>query len=151
MPGGANAIRPEDNPKPWQPGQSGNPNGRPVKLFSALAKEFKERGIERATAKTVQEAYEYLLALPLSEIIEISGNPKIENDYPSILRIAAKEMVGKRGIEILREMLDRAHGKARQAIDHTTGGEPIAVNPLAALPLEKQAEILRMLNDGIQQ
>ena len=140
-------MKAEDG-KPWQPGQSGNPNGRPVKLFSALAREFKERGIERATAATVAEAYEYLLALPLSEIIAISGTPKEENDYPAILRIAAKEMVGKRGIEILREMLDRAHGKARQAIDHTSGGEAIQSNPLALLPLEKQAEIIRMLNDG---
>lgn len=148
MPGADGKIRPEDNPKPWLPGQSGNPNGRPVKLFSHLAKEFKERGIERATASTVAEAYEYLLALPLSEIIDISGNPKLDNEYPAILRIAAKEMVGKRGIEILREMLDRAHGKAKQAIDHTSGGEAIQSSPLAGLPLDKQAEIIRMLNDG---
>ena len=29
MPGGNKNIRPEDNPKPFEKGESGNPNGRP--------------------------------------------------------------------------------------------------------------------------
>lgn len=145
MPDANGKIRPEDNPKPWKPGQSGNPNGRPVKLFSQLAKEFRERGIERATPAHVSEAYEYLLALPLSEIIEISGNPKTENEYPVLIRLAAKEMIGKRSLEIIKEMLDRAHGRSRQSIDHTSGGEKIE-NPLSALSLQDQADIIRKLN-----
>jgi len=139
MPGGKANINPDDNPKPWQKGQSGNPNGRPVKLFSHLAREFKERGIERATATTVAEAYEYLLALPLSEIIAIGGTPKEENEYPAILRIAAKEMTGKRGIEIVKEMLDRAHGRAKQSVDHTTKGEGLNFSFNALSVHEKEA------------
>lgn len=121
-------------------------------MFSALAKEFKERGIERATAATVEEAYQYLLALPLSEVIEISGSPKEENDYPALLRIAAKEMIGKRGLDVLKEMLDRANGRPRQAIDHTSGGEKIGSNPLDGLPAEKLEEVIALLyNDGAEQ
>lgn len=149
MPGGRGNIRPEDG-KPFSTDYQPPTNpGRPVKLFSALAKQFRERGIERATPEAVKEAYEYLLALPLTEIIEISGYPKVENDYPAILRLAAKEMTGKRGIEILKEMLDRAHGKAKQAMDVTSQGDKLSNNPLANLPLEKQEEIILMLyNDG---
>lgn len=119
-------------------------NGRKPKVFSQIAKEFKDKGIEKATPEAVREAYEYLLALPLSDILEISGNPKIENDMPSLMRLAAKEMTGKRGIEILKEMLDRAHGRAKQSVEHS--GDVNVNNPLANLPLEQQAEILRQVN-----
>lgn len=101
----------------WEKGQSGNPKGKAPKLFSALAKEWKERGIEKATPAAVQEAYEYLLALPLRDVISIAGQPLQDlqtNDYPAILRIAAAEMIGKRKREILDSMLDRAHGKSMQ-------------------------------------
>lgn len=125
MAGGRGKLRPEDNPKPFSSTYQPLNNGRKPKVFSQIANEFKARGIEKATAAIVEEAYEYLLALPLSEIIEIGGNPKIENDMPSLMRLAAKEMVGRRGLEILKEMLDRAHGRAKQAIDHTTKGESI--------------------------
>ena len=145
MPGGHKQIKPEDG-KQFSSTYQPMKNGRKPKVFSALAKEFAELGIEKATPETVREAYEYLLALPLSDILEISGNPKIENDMPSLMRLAAKEMTGKRGIEILKEMLDRAHGKPRQSHDLTSGGEPISVNPLEKLSIEDQADILRKIN-----
>lgn len=110
-------------------GQSGNPKGRPVKVFSAIARDFRERGIEKATDAVVKEAFEFLLALPVSEIIEMAGNPKIENDMPSLMRLMAKDMMGKKGLAAIKEMLDRAHGRPKQSVDHsgnigiTNGGE----------------------------
>lgn len=146
MAGGKGKLRPEDNPKPFSSTYQPLRNGRKPKVFSQIAKDFQAAGIERATPEIVAEAYEYLLALPLSDILEISGNPKIENDMPSLMRLAAKEMTGKRGIEILREMLDRAHGKPAQSVDHKNDGGKFDTNPLSSLPIDKQAEILRMLN-----
>ncbi len=97
---------------PWKKGQSGNPKGRPVKVFSAIRREFEARGIERASADAVRDAYEYLLSLPLKDIIDISGKPDDEkNTYPALYRIVAQKMTSKQGFEMLREMLDRAHGK----------------------------------------
>lgn len=119
MAGGKGKLRPEDNPKPFSSTYQPLRNGRKPKVFSQIAKEFQEAGIEKATPERVAEAYEYLLALPLSDIIEISGNPKIENDMPSLMRLAAKEMTGKRGIEILKEMLDRSHGRPKSKEDGT--------------------------------
>ena len=128
-------------------GETANPNGRPRRVFSQLSKEWTEMGIERATKERIIEAYESLLGLTLHEITEIAGEEKdTENPYPALIRIAAKEMTGKRGIEILREMLDRAHGKPAQSVDHKNDGGKFDTNPLSALPIEKQAEILRMLN-----
>lgn len=89
-------------------------NGRKPRVFSQISKEFKDLGIEKATPEAVKEAYEYLLALPLADVSDIAGKSDIENDMPSLMVLAAKEMIGKRGIEILKEMLDRAHGKATQ-------------------------------------
>ncbi len=101
----------------WNKGESGNPQGRPKKVFSVIIAEMKERGIEPATPSNVADIYQYLLALPLSEIIKIAGTPKEENDLPAIMRIAAKELIGKRGLEIMKEMLDRANGKAKTSLE----------------------------------
>ncbi len=101
----------------WNKGESGNPQGRPKKVFSVIIAEMKERGIEPATPSNVVDVYQYLLALPLSEIIKIAGTPKEENDLPAIMRIAAKELIGKRGLEIMKEMLDRANGKAKTSLE----------------------------------
>lgn len=124
MPGGNKNIKSKDG-RPFKKGQSGNPKGRPVKVFSAIIAEMKERGIEPATPSNVSDVFQYLLSLPLSEVIKIAGTPKEENDLPAIMRIAAKELLGKRGLEVLREMLDRANGKPKQSVDMTTGGEKL--------------------------
>ena len=91
--------------------------GRPKKVFSVIIAEMKERGIEPATPSNVADIYQYLLALPLSEIIKIAGKPSEENDLPAIMRIAAKELIGKRGLEIMKEMLDRANGKPKTSLE----------------------------------
>lgn len=145
MPGGFGNIQPSDGKQfssTYQPARQ----GRKPRVFSQIATEFKELGLERATPEIVAEAYEYLLALPLSEVIEIAGKPREENDLPSIYRLVAKEMIGKRGQEMIKEMLDRAHGKAKTKVDVTSDGQ--SISPLSTLPAEKQAEVLRILSNA---
>lgn len=126
-------------------GESGNPKGRPRKVFSQLSKEWTAAGIERATKERIIEVYESLLGLTMQEIKDMAGKlDDAENPYPAVVRMAAKEMVGKRGLEILREMLDRAHGKSAQSVDHTTKGESIN-NPLLSLSEKDQDELLEKL------
>jgi hypothetical protein len=99
--------------------QPPNP-GRKARVFSQLAKEWKERGIEQATPEAVKEAFQYVLALHLLDVKDISGKVEDEsNDMPIVVRLAAKELLGKKSLDILREMLDRAHGKSRQNVDLT--------------------------------
>jgi len=146
MSGGRGKLRPEDNPKPFS---KDNPSpGRPPKVFSVIISEMKARGIERATPQAVVDVYEYLLSLPLREVIEIAGKPTDEeNALPVIMRIAASELIGKRRAEILEKMLDRAHGKAMQKQQLTGAeGKDLIPNPLLSLPPEKQIEILKILN-----
>jgi len=47
---------------------------------------------------------------------------------PMSLRIVGKAMLTAKGWEVLQAMLDRAHGKAKQSMDMTTGGERLTVN-----------------------
>lgn len=155
MAGGYKNIGPGDGKK-FKKGQSGNPGGRPVKVFSQIAREYQERGIERATDAVVKEAFEYLLALSIPEILEIAGNPKaeavnpkLENGMPALLRLVAKDMMGKNGLAMIKEMFDRAHGKAKQGLDLTTNGKDLVQqNPLDLLPVERQAEIILELRQA---
>ena len=96
-------------------------SGRKPRVFSQISLEFKKRGIERATPEAVAEAYEYLLALTMEEVSDIAFGTNETNDLPAIMALAAQEMKGKRALEILREMLDRAHGKSINR--HEVGGK----------------------------
>ena len=120
--------------------------GRKVKVFSEIARDFQKRGIEKATPQAVAEAYEYLLALPLLEVMDIAGSPKdANNDHPVLYRAAADELRGKRKLEILREMLDRAHGKATQKQE--INGKLQIGNPAQPASPEQTAAILKVLNE----
>ena len=144
MPGGKGAIRPGDNPKPFTNDYQPPNRGRKARVFSQLAKEWKERGIERATPEAVKEAFEYLLALHLLEVRDISGKVEDEkNEMPMVIRLAAKELLGRRSLEILREMLDRAHGKSKQGIEHSgPNGGAIEIG----LSAPAQADIKNLLD-----
>lgn len=89
-------VNPIPNSKPFKKGQSGNPNGRPKKL----------------------PELDKLLADVLGE--EKDGITAAEAILKRLRVEAAKGNL--RAAEIL---LDRAYGKAKQRIDHTTNDEPI--------------------------
>lgn len=106
-------------------------NGRKPVLFSEITKEWKAAGIEQATPSRVQEVYEYLLSLPISEIRAIAGeigknaesdDPTQPNDIPIVMRIAAKDLTGPHGSLIVETMLSRAQGKPKQQTDVNHSG-----------------------------
>jgi hypothetical protein len=116
-------------------GETANPHGRPKKVFSHIIAEWKAAGYERATPTVVEEAYQYLLSLPISEVMKIAGQKDDPNNIlPSMLRIAAKELLGNRGKEMLSEMLDRANGKSKQSHDLTSEGQRIEITPISFRP-----------------
>lgn len=129
----------------FKKGQTGNPNGRPVKLFSEIAAEWKARGVERATPERVIETFEYLLAVSKAELDEMAKGTG-EKPYPAIVQMAAEEMTGKRKREILGDMLDRAHGKSMQRQQMSGDLNLKTENTFADLPLEKQIAILKIAN-----
>lgn len=101
-------------------GDPGGP-GRPPKLLSTIVAELKAKGYERASASNVVEAFEMLLNVPE----DVLANMVKDKHKPMSLRIVGKAMLTAKGWEVLQAMLDRAHGKAKQQLDHTTGGDKL--------------------------
>lgn len=150
MPGGKGNIKSSDG-RPFSSTNQPANRGRKVKTFSQIARDWQGRGIERATPEVVIEAFEFLLALPLSELKTIAKDGiDIQSDetgeVPSIIQMAAEEMTGKRKREILGEMLDRAHGKATQKQEHSTkNGSLIEVGiKLEALTLDEKVQLFEL-------
>lgn len=149
MPKGYKNISPEDGAQTQFSSTYQPPNrGRKPKVFSQLSKEWQERGIERATPQAVAEAFEYVLALHALDVREIAGDAKDEtNDMPMVVRLAAKELLGRRSLEILREMLDRAHGKAKQSVEHSgpNGGAINMAFDVSRLTDKEAADLLALM------
>ena len=99
---------------PWKKGQSGNPNGRPKKLVSSILAELKEEG-ELVTRSLVEQTYQVLMSLTQEQLTKIASDKK----QPMINRIVSKEMLSKKGFEIIEKMMDRANGKAVQMSEIT--------------------------------
>lgn len=59
-----------------------------------------------------------------------------------------RQMAAAGNLKAAEMLLDRAYGKPKQTADITSGGESLAGNPYANLPIEKKAEILRILNEA---
>ena len=114
---------PIPNARKFKKGQSGNPAGPPPRLLSTITAELRSKGYERATANQVAEAFETLMNVPEDELRKMVN----EGKSPMSLRIVGKAMLTAKGWEVLQAMLDRAHGKAKQGVDHTTNGKEITV------------------------
>ena len=99
-------------------GDPGGP-GRPPLLLSTIVAELRAKGYERATAGTVADAFETLLNVTHEDLVKMGQDPK----SPMSLRIVAKAMLTAKGWEVLQAMLDRAHGKAKQAVDMNHSGK----------------------------
>ena len=139
MPGGKGKITGSDGNTFSSENQPAH-RGRKPKVFSELAAEYKERGIEKATPEAVKEAFEYLFALPDDEIQGISNG--IKPDYPVLIVICAKQMTDKRTMgKVLETMLDRAHGKPKQAMEHTgKDGETLIPQQTTVLEIKYRGE-----------
>jgi len=118
----------------FEAGDPGGP-GRPPKLLSTITAELKAKGYERATANQVADAFETLMNVPEDELRKMVN----EGKSPMSLRIVGKAMLTAKGWEVLQAMLDRAHGKAKQAIDHTSGGDKLPI-PIVTFQSQPPAE-----------
>ncbi len=111
----------------FEKGESGNPDGRPPKGFKAFLIECKEQGFEQVTLNEIIEAYQFLMNLPLLKVSQIAGDIATEkrsgddsNKYPVVIRMVAAEMMGKRGQEMLKQVLDRAFGQSVEKSESET-------------------------------
>ena len=102
-----------------------NRKGRPRRLVSSIIQDLKEKGIVQVKATDIVEAFEMLFNLESKEIAEIANNDK----NPYFIRRVAKEMLSGKGFDIIERMIDRVHGKPKQATEITgKDGSNLTIN-----------------------
>lgn len=109
QPHGGALVRPKK-------GETPNPHGRPKKLVTTVLEDLKKQGYSRVGPDQVREAMETLINLPKDELLEIANG---DSGHPMLVVIAARGLCSKKGWEVLSGLLDRAHGKAKQALEHS--------------------------------
>ena len=105
--------------------QNINRKGRPRRLVSSIIQDLKEKGIVQVKATDIVEAFEMLFNLESKEIAEIANN----DSNPYFIRRVAKEMLSGKGFDIIERMIDRVHGKPKQATEITgKDGKDLTIN-----------------------
>ncbi len=94
-------------------GKSGNPNGRPKKTVAATLSALKDQGYEEVTAEQVRSTMGRMLNLSRDQLVA-TGNDKTA---PILDALIARALAGGKGWEALQDILDRAHGKAKQQVE----------------------------------
>ena len=106
-------------------GETANPNGRPRKTINSVNKELEEQGIKPATANEIKDIYLRLINMEIAELKKLVEDLK----QPALIRIVGKKILSDKGFDIIDKMLDRAIGKAQQAVDVTTNGKELTQSP----------------------
>lgn len=111
----------------WKKGDVPNPKGRPRKSFLApfIEKCENELGMDIPKPNDVAKTYLYCAALGeeyCKKVVE-------DKSQPMFIRIIAKEVLSKKGIDILEKMCNRAYG-TQQKLDITTNGKDVKADPL---------------------
>ena len=91
-----------------------NKKGRPRKLVSSVLKELEDKGVERVTSEQIKGIFEVMINLTEVELKELMS----DNTQPILNRIVAKQLLDKKGFEIIEKILDRVHGKAIQKTEN---------------------------------
>lgn len=147
MPGGDKKIGPQDGIKTrFKKGESGNPWGRPPRLVGQILKDVKADGMEAVTASQVSDVISVLLNYSVEQVKTIAADKSL----PILIQRTARRFAGasdKDWDAVLRDNLNRAHGTPTNKTDLTTNGKDIIQSPFASLPIEKQEEILLMLQN----
>lgn len=102
-----------------QKGETANPNGRPKKVVAKVVADLLEEGYDNVSRSQIVDAFEILLNLDEERLKEIVK----DSAQPMLFRITAKQLLSDKGFSILKDLLDRAHGRPNQAVDVTSGGE----------------------------
>jgi hypothetical protein len=104
-----------ENLKPFEKGESGNPNGRPKKYVSAL----KEQGYKNSE---INDCILVMISMDLDELKEVWQNPRATILEKTIAN-ALRKSLEKGSLYSIETLLSRAVGKPKESIDHTTNGE----------------------------
>lgn len=111
----------------FKKGQCANPLGRPKKspLDNFLYECEETRGMAMPTPAQVAKMYFFIAALPEDRLKELLK----DKAQPMMVRIIARGILDKKGIDILEKVVNRAYG-SQQRLDITTNGKELQREPL---------------------
>lgn len=108
----------------WKKGDIPNPQGRRTTV-SDLVKQFEAEGMSMPKPNEISKIYFYTAARTEEELKAMLANKSL----PMMVRIIAKGVLDKKGLDVLEKIVDRAYGK-EQRVDITTNGKDLHVEPL---------------------
>ena len=114
--------------RPFQPGQSGNPNGAPKKLDRAL------KAIPRDDRAKVLKVLHHALALPNVAVAKryLEEQEAELGEYGFLMQIAVRQIMSKNGWFTVSDILDRLYGKPRQQAEFKVDGPTVIMVPEGA-------------------
>lgn len=113
----------------FKKGQVANPLGAGAHKKSPLADFLHEcediRGMAMPTPAEVAKMYFFIAALPEDKLKKLLQ----DKEKPMMMRIIARGVLDKKGIDILEKIVNRAYG-SQQRLDITTNGKELQREPL---------------------
>ena len=91
----------------WKKGQVTNPKGRPRKTISSLVQQFEEEGMAMPSPTEVSKLYLYIATRTEEELKAMMS----DKEQPMMVRIVAKGILDKKGLDVVEKIVDRAYGK----------------------------------------
>jgi len=116
----------EQNLKPFKPGQSGNPAGRPKNRFAHI-KELYE-----LSSTDIDDLIKYALSLNVNELKTIINDPNTPAVQVAVFR-AIVDGSKQGNLYNIYQLLDRVFGAVKQPVE-VTGGLGVSININATKP-----------------
>ena len=121
---------------PKKKGECSNPNGRPRKTITTVLADLKEKGVKIPTAREVSEIFITIATMQEDELKSMLS----DKEQPMMNRIIAKNILDKRGLDVIERLIERAYGRTEQRIDITTNGKDLKPDPITIRFVGNNAE-----------
>lgn len=120
------AIKNEEKGQ-FKKGQSGNPNGRPKKLYSDHISDMKKKGYAPPTKTEYFDMVGLLLSMEEDDLKDFAKDKK----RPYWIRLIIIDMNSKSTRQkMMADYRDWLFGRANQQVDVTTNGKDLSINPI---------------------
>jgi len=108
---------PIPNNKPFEKGQSGNPNGRPRKFVTLLAS-------QGYTRSEINDTLQAMMSMTIEELAEVYKEPKATILEKTVAN-AMKKSLEKGTLYSLETLLSRVYGQPKQEVAASITPQPI--------------------------
>ena len=111
---------------PKKKGECSNPKGRPRKTVTSVLAELKGKGVTIPTSREVSEIF---ITIANMQEVELKAMLK-DKKQPMMNRIIARNILDKKGLDVIERVIERAYGRTEQRIDITTNGKDLKPDPI---------------------